>query len=69
MTWEHILLFYLPLVGVKTKVRADIPHYIQHTLAHSAGAAEYADCISAKGQFPGYDTKQFDGEVPVIQEL
>ena len=42
-------------------------------MAHSTEAAEYTDCISAEGQdspneCPGYDTKQSDGEVPVILE-
>ena len=41
-------------------------------LAQSAGAEEYTDCTSAKGktpppnECPGYDTKQSDGEVPVM---
>ena len=43
-------------------------------MAQSAGAAKYTDCISAEGydspnECPGYDTKQFDGEVPVTPEL
>ena len=38
---------------------SDFPH---NQLAQSAGAVEYNKC-------PGYDTKQSDGEVPVIQEL
>ena len=43
-------------------------------LAQSAGAEAYTDCIFAEGlespnKCPGYDTKQSDGEVPVIQEL
>ena len=39
----------------------------------SAGAVEYTNCISAvvagetpPNEFPGYDTKQSDGEVPVM---
>ena len=44
------------------------------TLAPSAEAVEYADCISAVGknslkEYPRYDTKQSDGEDPVKQEL
>ena len=40
----------------------------------SVGSAEYTDCPSAVGQdsyneCPGYDTKQSDGETPVILEL
>ena len=46
-------------------------------VAQSAGAVEYTDCTSAEGQdptphpneCPGYDTKQSDGEVPVVLEL
>ena len=38
------------------------------------GALQYTDCFSAEGQeptneCPGYDTKQSDGEVPVMLEL
>ena len=41
---------------------------------HSPGAVEYTDCFSAERQnlpneCPGYDTKQSDGEVPVMLEL
>ena len=43
-------------------------------VAQLAGAVEYTDCISAEGEdfpykCPGYDTKQFDGEVPVMLVL
>ena len=43
-------------------------------LARSAGAAEYTICISAvrkdsSNECPGYDTKQSDGEFPVMLEL
>ena len=42
--------------------------------AQSAGAVEYTDCISTVGkdsskECPRYDTKQSDGEVPVMLEL
>ena len=48
-----------------------IPNF---SLAQSAGAVEYTDCISAEGLDPnqrvsGYDTKKFNGEVPVMLEL
>ena len=39
------------------------------------GAIEYTDCTSAEGSYtppdecPGYDTKQPDGEVPVMMGL
>ena len=44
------------------------------SLAQSAEAVEYTDCFSAEGEespneCPGYDTKQSDGEIPVILEL
>ena len=45
-------------------------------LAQSSGAVEYTDCISAEGkdplppnECPVYDTKQSDGEVPVMLGL
>ena len=51
-------------------------------MAKSDGAAEFIDCISAeesyslknksyslKNKCPGYDTKQSDGEAPVMLEL
>ena len=43
-------------------------------MAQSVGAVEYTICISAEEQnspneCPGYDTKQSDGEVPVMLEL
>ena len=43
-------------------------------MAQSDGAAEYPNCISAEGydspnKCPGYDTKQSDGETPVMLEL
>ena len=37
-----------------------------------AGAVKYTDCCSADSptnECPGYDTKQSDGEVPVVLEL
>ena len=50
------------------------PVSLQLLLAQSAGAVEYTDCFSAEGktptnECPRYDTKQSDGEVPVILEL
>ena len=43
-------------------------------VAHSLGGVEHTDCFSAEGKtphndYPGYDTKQSDGEVPVMLEL
>ena len=43
-------------------------------IAQSAGAVEYTDCFFAEGktstnECPGYDTKQSDGEVPVMQDF
>ena len=39
--------------------------------AHSAGAVEYTDCnfvevYDTPHECPGYDTKQSDGEIPLI---
>ena len=48
---------------------------MQCYFAQSAGAIEYTDCFSAEGKdpppnkFPGYDTQQSDGKVPVMLEL
>ena len=46
---------------------------IQEKWAHSAGTVEYTDCISAErydfpNRFPVCDTKQSDGEAPVMLE-
>ena len=43
-------------------------------MAQSAGAVEYTDLISSESsdslnECPGYNTKQFDGEAPVMLEL
>ena len=39
-------------------------------IALSAGDVEYTDrCKPAPNECPRYDTKQSDGEVPVMQEL
>ena len=45
----------------------------QISIAQSAGAVEYIDCISAEGydipkECPGYNTKQSHGEAPVMWE-
>ena len=44
-----------------------------HSVAQLTGAVEYTDCFSAEGyppnECPGYDTKQSDGEVPVMLDL
>ena len=46
----------------------------QENFAQSAETVEYTNCISAEGEeslneCPAYDTKQYDGEVPVMREL
>ena len=43
-------------------------------MAQSAGAVEYTNCFSTEEQHspnecPGYQTKQSDGEVPLMVEL
>ena len=45
-----------------------------YEIAQLAGSVEYTNCISAEGydflnECSGYDTKQSDGEVPVMLEL
>ena len=45
-----------------------------NSIAQSAGAVKCTDCIPAMGWDPcnewsGYDTKQYDGEVPVMLEI
>ena len=42
--------------------------YKKESSAHLAGTVEYTDCTSVDpaNECPVYDTKQFDGEVPVI---
>ena len=49
----------------------DCSHYIiQSNISQAAGAVEYTDCTPAEGnECPGYDTKQSDGEVPVMLVL
>ena len=37
-------------------------------MAQMAGAEEYTDCISPN-ECPGHDTKQSDGEAPVMLEF
>ena len=48
-------------------------YILTHALAQLAGTIEYTDCISALSsqviKCPRYNTKQFDGEAPVILEL
>ena len=39
-------------------------HFVQ-----LVGAVEYTDCTSAPKEYPGYDTKQSHGEVPVMLGL
>ena len=42
---------------------------LKHQIAQLAGSVEYTDCASAvrpHNECPVYDTKQSDGEVPVM---
>ena len=46
----------------------------EKNIVQSVGGVEYTDCTSARGktppnESPGYDTKQSDGEVPVMLSL
>ena len=43
-------------------------------MAQLVGVVEYTDCFSTEGwdsfnEFPEYDTKQSDGEVPVMLDI
>ena len=48
---------------------------VKEAIAQSTGAVEYTDCTFAEGEdpppneCPRYDTKQSDGEAPVMLEL
>ena len=49
-------------------------HLTKHTMAQSAGATKYTDCIFAEAldshiEYSGYNTKQSDCEAPVMLEL
>ena len=56
---------------------SEIKRFLHLTLgiAQLAGTVEYSDCTSAEGvrihttKYTGYDTKQSDGEVPVMLAL
>ena len=73
------ILDYIHVVGVGLKDRLQrflqpLLIIIENVMNKIHGAVEYADCISARGnpppdECPGYDTKQSDGEVPVMLEL
>ena len=39
------------------------------SIAQSAGAVEYTDCFSPHNECPGYETKQYDSEVPAMLEI
>ena len=62
-------------VNATTCLEIEIPSYdVTAQLAQSARAVEYTDCFSAEGyapsnECPEYDTKQCEGEVPVMLEL
>ena len=53
-------------------IKNDNKSYIIHVFAPLTGAVKYTDCTSAEGypptsnECPDYDTKQSDGEVPVM---
>ena len=80
----NLMLFYHPVrKGVRSastneasclRTVAD-SQWPSNQIDQSAGAVEYTNCTSAEGhpllpnEYPGYDTKQYDGEVPVMLEL
>ena len=43
--------------------------HLVHTYIHTYCPVEYSDCreVRPPNECPDYDTKQFDGEVPVMQ--
>ena len=61
------------LTSSQTKLRKGIGQLTWY-IVQLAGAVEYTDCIVAKGkdltnECPSYDTKQSDGEAPVMLEF
>ena len=56
---------------IKCSLRYSIKHKktSQELFAQSTGVVEYTDCNDPANESPGYDTKQSDGEVPVMLEL
>ena len=63
--FQHSIYFFITnfVMAILNK------NFLNNLIAQSAGAVEYTDCTSAEGvrnQCPEYDTKQSDGEVPVM---
>ena len=63
----------MPLNQETNRAQHQSCNYSKH-LAQSAGAIEYTNCTSVEGkdhsnECPVYDTKQSDGEVPVMLEF
>ena len=65
------LMSYLNLQSISTSLNL-LSSQVK-IIAQSAGTVEYTDCNSAgvrpPNECPGYNTKQFDDEVPVMLEL
>ena len=69
--------FYESACSIKRHTKIDTPFDKESKLlfAQSAGAVEYTYCTSEEGvrppphDCPGYDTKQSNGEAPVMLEL
>ena len=71
---KHTLTYTYPPHTLKHTYLHTHTHATPHThLSSGLRLKEYTDCISAEGQplneCPGYDTKQYGGEVPVMLEL
>ena len=75
MKWQHLDLEFLRC-NITTSgmllISGNDVLAIKTCLAQSA--VEYTDCNSAEGKYPHqrmswYDTKQSDGEIPVLLEL
>ena len=67
------IIFYIYIYIYIDTQTDSYAHTHIHT-APSAGAVQYTDCTSAweyppPNECPGYDTKQSDGEVPLMLEL
>ena len=51
------------------KILLDFELQTDPPIAQSAGAVEYTACKTPPNECPWYDTKKYDGEVPVMLEL
>ena len=59
---RNIFLYCMLLSNLLVSDLFSFPQFL--SLTQSAEAVEYTDCIS---KCPGYDTKQSDGEAPILE--